>query len=343
MAKSRAATSYDVARDAGVSQATVSAVLTGRQGSIRVSEATRQRVLAAARALHYSPNTLAQALRRQRSGIIGFVPPPAPASRAEPPLPIMHLLGLHVARAAVRRGYHVLEASPETATTRGGEELVEFLFSRRVDGMIFDRPHSPDDVQCFLDRGVPVVQLLRPRLSVATITVTVDPEPGITAAIEHLAALGHRRIAVLGKSLRHPVDQARLDCFRAALARQELALPEEYVQLGRTYGTSEGYALTRALLALPVRPTALFAASEGLALGALRALYAAGVRVPDAMSLISYDDTFAAYLYPPVTSVAQPVEEVAERAVALILERLDSPDGVATEPARVSAYPSDVP
>lgn len=332
MARGRAATSADVARLAGVSQPTVSVVLNGARGNNRVSEATRRRVLAAAATLDYSPNSLAQALRRQRSGAIGFVPAPLSEAGPGPPLPIMHLLGFHVARAARSRGYHILEASAETAATRGSGELVEFLLSRRVDGVIYDRPRGADEVRPFVDRGVPVVQLLRPQRTVPTATVTVDPAPGIDAAVAHLVAHGHRRIACLASRGPHPANRARLDCFRAALARAGLALPDDYVRspaLAGGYDPADGLALTRALLALPARPTAIFAAQEGLALGALRALYRARVHVPDDLSLISYDDTFAAHVTPPLTSVAQPAEAIAEQAIELIAAQLDDPDGAA--------------
>lgn len=335
MTKSRPATSYDVAARAGVSQATVSAVLNGRQGAIRVSEATRQRVLAAAAALHYSPNSLARAFRQQRSGIIGFVPRLEYGPSGEPSLPVMYLLGHHIARVAITHRYHVLEASAESKDMRSGEGLVEFMLNRRVDGVIFDRPHSADEVRHFVDRGVPVVQLVRPQGAVPTATVTVDAAPGIDAAVDHLVEQGHRRIALLGHHSPHPAIRSRLDAFNAALARHRLAPPDGYLQLRGISSIEQGAIATWQLLALAARPTAIVADTEGLALGALRALYRARVRVPEELSLIGYDDTFAVHLYPPLTSIAQPFEEIAERAVALVLEQLRRTDATAAEPAHV--------
>lgn len=334
MTKTRPITSYDVAAQAGVSQATVSVVLSGRQSSIRVSEATRQRVLAAAAALHYSPNSLAQAFRRQRSGIIGFVPRLERVT-PEQSLPVMYLLGHHIARTAIAHRYHVLEAGAESEGMRTGEDSVAFMLSRRVDGVIFDRPYGADAVRHFVSRDVPVVQLIRPQTAVPTATITVDAAPGIDAALDHLVTQGHRRIAHIGHDNPHPAVRSRLDAFHAALARHRLAIPPGYIQLRAVSSIEDGVISSRHLLALPVPPTAIIATAEALAFGALRALYEARVHVPEEMSVIGYDDAFSVHLYPPLTSVAQPFREIAERSVGLILEQLNGGSGDAAEPTHV--------
>lgn len=160
--------------------------------------------------------------------------------------------------------------------------------------------------------------------------------PGIDAAIDHLVEQGHRRIALLGHSNPHPAIRNRLAAFNAATARHRLAVPDDYIQLRDSSAVAHGDDATRQLLALPARPTAIVAATEGLALGALRALYEAQVRVPADMSLVSYDDAFAVHLYPPLTSVAQPFQELAERAVALILEQLGRPDDATAVPTQIA-------
>jgi LacI family transcriptional regulator len=285
MVRLRAATSTDVARQAGVSQATVSVVLNGARSSIRVSDATRRRVLDAATALGYAPHPAARALRRRSSGIIGYLPRRARGLPFEHP--IHYLLTIHATRAALDRGYQLLDAGAETDTLRDNDELLAFLINRRVDGVILDNPQTAGEVRRILDHGLPVVQLLRPQ-PLATPTITVDAAPGIAAAIDHLVGLGHRAIAFLGKGGPQPVDRARLDAFAAATARHGLAIPDDYIRLiTDDYSLEYGRALTRDLLALPARPTAIFAASDSLALGAAHALYEAKVRVPTALSLVS--------------------------------------------------------
>lgn len=328
-------TSSDVARVAGVSRATVSVVLNGTQGNMRVSEATRQKVLTAVADLGYSPHPVAQALRRQQSRLIGFVPR---SFRTRPFVqPIPYQLSIHIAQAATEVNYHVIEINAKNYASRSDDDLVRFLLSRRINGVVFDTPDTAQEVQRVIDSyhgglAFPTIQLMRPQFAATTPTITIDARPGINAAIEHLITLGHRRVAFIGHSGMHPVDRVRRDYFVSALARHGISCPAEYLQLGPDYSIEEGYAFTRTLLALPDRPTAIFVASDSQALGALRALYEADVRVPEAISLISYDDTFAGHLYPPLTSVTQPIEEVAACAVSLLVERIDSPDGGAQCP-----------
>ncbi|HEY8291649.1 MAG TPA: LacI family DNA-binding transcriptional regulator [Thermomicrobiales bacterium] len=329
----RSVTSKDVGRHAGVSQATVSAVLNGARSNIRVSEATRQRVIAAAAELGYTPHLAAQALRRQRSGVIGFVPRFFRQTPYERPIP--YLLSVHIARAAMLRGYHVIEVNAESDRARTGDELITFLLGQRVDGVIFDAPGSVEEVRRFVDRGVPVVQLLRPQPVAEASTITVDAATGIDRAVDHLVGLGHRAIAFIGTSRTDPVDRSRLAAFRAALGRHAIPILDGFLQLEATRAVEAGYQATQALLARAERPTALLIMGDSLALGALRVLYERQVRVPDGMSIVSYDDAFAAFLYPPLTSVAQPVQEVAEQAIAVLAERLAAAEGTADTPAHL--------
>lgn len=296
MARPRPVTSNDVAREAGVSRATVSIVLNDAAGNIRVSEGTRKRVLAAAAPLGYSLHPLAQALRRQRSDTLGFVPRFSRTSPYEHPVP--YLLGVQIAQAAMRHGFHIVEASAETTASRTSDELARFLLDRRVDGVILDSPETADEVARFAARGLPIVQRIRPQRAIASATITVDAAPGIAAAIEHLVALGHRRIGFLGHGGEHPIDRSRREAFAAALARHDRTSQSAWIKLVRDYSIAESREATLALLAASTRPTALFAAGDNLALGVLQALYERRLRVPDDLSLIRYDDIFAPHAIP---------------------------------------------
>lgn len=321
MVRRRVPTSHDVARLAGVSRGTVSAVLNGTRSPIRTSEETRQRVLTAATELSYSPHPIAQALRRQRSRIIGFVPRRERRTPYEEP--VSYLLGINLRHAAMRHGYHLIEANAVLARSHGSEELARFLLSQRVEGVVLEAPDNAEAVQHFAEHGLPIVQLLRPQIAAPTSTVTVDPAPGITAAVDHLVYLGHQAIAFIGSGAQHPIDRARLDSFMTALARYQLGCHTGHVRCGQAYSIEEGRALAQALLKIQERPTAILVAGDNLVLGTLQTLYEAGVRVPDQMSLVSYDDTFAGHLPPPLTSVAQPLEAVCEHAMLLIANLLD--------------------
>lgn len=321
MSSGRATTSADVAKQAGVSRATVSVVLNGTHSNIRVSDETRSRVLAAAAELDYTPHPAAQALRRQRSGTIGFVPRAFVGVPFEQPIP--YLLGLFIARAALRRDLRILEIPAEGEASRGTDELVRFLLGRRVDGVILHAPSTVHEVRRVVDRGLPVVQLLRPQFDARTPAITVDPVPGIDAAVAHLIAQGHRRIAFIGSAAAHPVDRTRVERFRTALAAHGIVPHDGLMCLVDDLSIAAGHASTQALLALEERPTAIFAAADSSAIGALQALHEARLRVPDDISLISYDDAFAPYLCPPLTAVAQPLERVAEEALGLLVEGFD--------------------
>lgn len=318
---SRVPTANDVASRAGVSRSTVSVVLSGHEGTIRVSEATRRRVLAVAAELGYAPHPIAQALRRQRSNIIGFVSRSTSHGPFDESVP--YILNIEIARAAARRGYYIVEAGSEPAHVASDAALAGFLRAHHVDGVIFDSPATSEAVAESRDSGLPVVQLMRPRLDVDTPAVTVEPSRGVTAAVDHLVDLGHRRIAFIGSPLPHPVHTGRLEAFRAAMARRGIDLPADYVHLEDEPSISVGLRLAEKLLRLRDRPTAILAAGDNLALGVLRALYHAGVHVPGEISVVSYDDTLAGYVYPPLTSVAQPLRDVAERALDLLIAEID--------------------
>ncbi len=328
MTKRRAVTSAEIAQEAGVSRATVSAVLNEATGNIRISPETRRRVLAVASKFHYVPNPAARALRSNRSGAIAFV------SRTMHQTafghPVSYQLNLHSAQAAARVGAHVIEISPETTGAVPGEvsgDIFGFLLSRRPDGVIFDAPTRPDDVAKVLESGIPVVQLLRPHLGVPTATVTVDATRGVHEAIDHLVGLGHRAILYLGSADTHRANRSRLDAFHAALQRHGIVLPESAVALGPDYTLEGSIALARAALRREPSPTAIFAGGDIFAVGALHALHELRVRVPDAISLVSYDDVYAPLLYPPITSVAQPLRDVAQRAIDVLMRQIEHTAG----------------
>jgi DNA-binding LacI/PurR family transcriptional regulator len=332
MESARRPTSADVARMAGVSRATVSAVLNGRHGNIRVSDATRQRVLAMATTLAYVPHATAQALRRQQSGVLGFIPRAGRGSPIASPGP--YHLSLAIARAAQEQGYHVLEASTEAPAGDIARTAGDFLIARHVDGIIVQTPDTAAEVEHLVQFGVPVIQVLHPQAVAGAASVTVTVAPGITAVIEHLLALGHRRLAFLGqRGLR---SDERLAACQTVLAEHGHTIPPAAIALAERFTMEAGRRLTLALLERGTRPTALFAASDTLAAGALHALHEVRFRVPDDLSLVSYDDLLAPVLCPPLTSVRTPLTLVAEQAVTLLVARLRGSADAAVWPAQLT-------
>lgn len=314
----RRPTSADVAKRSGVSRSVVSVVLNGSSTNTRVSEATRQHVIAVAQELKYRPNRTAQALRGRRSGVIGFIPRSDRESAVEDTVPF--IMSVELSRAAVRCGLHVIEASAETEAFRQGPDLVNFLLDWHVDGVIVDVPRSEQEVRRLIDAGLTVVQIFRPIPGVETPRITVDPRPGMDAAVSHLRSLGHERITFVGRQGSELVDVARRDAFGEAMHRHGLTLGASSVRLSPNYRTADGIAQMRELLALPPedRPSAVVFGGDPAAIGGLQVLHHARIRVPDELSVISFDDAVAAYTVPPLTSICQPFSEVANLALDLL-------------------------
>ncbi len=330
--KGNRATSSDVAKKAGVSRAAVSVVLNGAKANVRVSEQTRLRILAAAAELEYSPNPVAQSLRRQRSGTIAYVFRSLSDSLLERSVP--YQLGRHIMSNAVSRGYQVIEINSSEQPSTRSEETLKLLLDRRVDGVVIGWPKSDSEVRSLVDHGILVVQVMKPQPADGSSTITVDPSQGIGAAVDHLVALGHERIAYLGNSDPHPVEDARLQCFENALKKYAIQIRKGYVTLGDC-SMRQSQAQAHALLATTPEPPSALITVDSSVLGALRALYEADLRVPEDVSVICTDDLLASHLYPPLTSVVQPLEEVAERAMSLIEEQVLDPGGPDKWPSHI--------
>lgn len=318
--RKRAVTANDIAMRANVSRTAVSVVLNGARSNVRVSDATRQRIEEIADTLGYSPNRAAQALRRRRSGVIGFVPMVIERSRTPLDLPVQYLLGTYLARTALNQRLHIVEATMTTPAC----DLTQLLLNLGVDGAIFHSPKSAREVQSVVELGIPVVQLMRPQYEAETFTITVDPEPGITAGVNYLIELGHRRIAFIGANSVHPNDAVRMATFVDALREQGIHSPPEYLKASGEYSIENGCSAAYELMSSEEQPTAILAAGDSLALGVLHALYQLHLRVPEDVSLISYDDAFVRDFYPALTSISQPYELVAEQAISVIAQASSS-------------------
>ncbi|MCC6729133.1 MAG: LacI family DNA-binding transcriptional regulator [Chthonomonadales bacterium] len=318
-----AATLRDVARLAGTSVAAVSAVVSGSvAGNIRVSSATRARILAAAAELSYTPNLLARSLVTRKTGVLGLVFPYSSAFVDRNPFCTQVMAG--VFEEVVRQKYNLM------LHTAAGDDWnasdARTLIDPRVDGLllVLPAPHSPVVAHC-LRKRFPCVSILYAAESEQVCTVNAEDERGGRMATEHLLALGHRRLAHLcgvpGVASAEPRRRGYLAACAAA------RLPErDALVLPAGFDWHDGYRATLELLALPAgrRPSALFAANDLCAEGALRALREAGVRVPDDMAVVGYDNTwFAAMTQPALTSVAMPIQDMAVRATRILIETIE--------------------
>ena len=323
----------DVAVLAGVSTATVSRVL---HGNGYVSAHSRERVEKALRDSGYRLNAVAQELRRQRTITIGLI------LHGELSHPFVGEVVIGAEQAAAEHGFNVLLFNAQGNPDRE-RECVETLLERRVDGIIFTTAVLGKNVALALDAGVRAVEIER-RLCDAASAVVVDNHAATTEAMRHLIGLGHRRIGFLGEPFPDGGEEAddiprqRFAAYRDALADCGQPLDESLIvrgpyprERGGWGGLDAGTACMRRLLAQAHDMTAVFAVSDLVAAGAMQALYAVGIKVPEQMSVVSFDDTFARYLAPPLTTIRQPMFDMGYRAASLAISLIaaQAPDGPA--------------
>ncbi|MCZ4123994.1 LacI family DNA-binding transcriptional regulator [Streptomyces sp. H39-S7] len=318
----------ELALHSGVSTATVSRALNDRA---EVSEATRDRIRRLASELGYAPNEPARTLVRRRSDTIGLV-----WDTGYETLGFQHpfLQGLlsSVRNALSEADYHLMlltTSGPDDADTT----YLQAVRRHNLEGVVvLGTPADNRALRALAASDVPCsgidVALSGPR----TVRVTSDNAAGAATAVEHLYAQGHRRIATVTGPLYLPPAAERLAGFRQACARLGLAVPPEYVVTGDFFLNS-GEDAVRTLLAAERPPTAVFAAGDQMAIGALHAAAAAGLSVPDDLAIVGFDDIDAASLVrPALTTVAQDRRALGSAAVKALRGLLDADPAEAAEP-----------
>ncbi|MBO9123807.1 MULTISPECIES: LacI family DNA-binding transcriptional regulator [unclassified Rhizobium] len=320
-------TLIEVAKMAGVSTATVNRVL---KSNGYVSDEARRKVEEVVRLTSYQPNIVARGLRTSRSYTIGFIV----SSITVNPFFVNVARGFEA--AALREGYSTIIVNHGGDAEREANAVHSFR-QRQVDAIVFNHASGPEAVQLALAANIPVVEIERATTSDAPF-VRVDNYVGARDAMRHLIALGHSRIAFLGgdPALFWPdpgrgrsVEDDRLAAYTDALTEARLPVDPAMIKLGRynneppLASSAEGYEHGRRLLLLPQRPTAIFATCDILAAGVLQSLYEAGLSVPRDVSVVGFDDTLAANLTPPLTTVAQPMTELGEAGFALALAGIE--------------------
>jgi DNA-binding LacI/PurR family transcriptional regulator len=302
-------TTHDVAAKAGVSQATVSLVLSGNPRA-RIADTTRARVLRVAKQLGYRPNLLARGLAQQRSYAVGVVVPDLSN-------PFFTDVVSGVERVAAEEGYAVLLCDTREISAA---KHVETLRARLIDGLIIDAMGGTSLPEGVLDE-----------LNVVLVDEPSDRWPGVASdahaagrlAAEHLLELGHRGIGFLGPATDVHGFRQRERGFVQALRAAGVGLPSEWLR--RVPGTvAGGQTAVRALLSRPERPTGLFCANDLIALGALKACLSAGVEVPRRISIVGCDDIeMARVVTPELTTIAVPARELGARAARLLLRAVE--------------------
>lgn len=309
-------TMRDVAKATGVSQSTVSRVLSGAPTVVPIAPETRERVVAAARRLGYRPNPLARGLRGARTMLLGVIV-------REITDPFFAGAVDAVSNEASRRGYNVVLGTAH-AQAEEAIALWTILEARHCDAIVLlgdmrDQPRVIDDLR---NAQVPVVALWEGSRPTGIASVSVDNAVGITAVMDHLSGLGHRRIAFVGGRRLGDIAE-REAAYVESVSRSGEPLRQDYIRTTENSPTG-GREELRVLLGLSDPPTAVVFATDVLAIGGLHEAHVQGVQVPTDLSIAGFDDiTLAAYTVPALTTVHMPVSEMVASGVAMVIDHRD--------------------
>ncbi len=322
----------DVAREAGVSKTAVSFAFNQPD---RLAPQTAARIREVADHLGYRPHPVARMLSQRHTTMLGVLTPQALSVTFSNPF--FGAFNEGVALAAEEAGYGLCFISPLHGSLALG------MGRASVDGVVAiglsDRHHEVEQIR---RAGVPIV-LVDSNALPEHGSVVVDDLGGAIAAAEHLLGLGHRDVAVFGVEPPVPgelgedgVTARRLQGYRQAFAGAGLAIPDERVIMGPAT-VDGGIAALEAILEAPVtRPTAILAMSDAMAIGAISAARRHGLRVPDDLSVVGFDDIdLASHTDPPLTTVHQPIRQTGEEAVRLLRSVIERPDGTPPDQRRL--------
>ncbi|MBN1966986.1 MAG: LacI family DNA-binding transcriptional regulator [Anaerolineae bacterium] len=307
-----------VADRAGVSRTTVSLVLNDVP-HVNIPQETRDRVLQAAQELEYARDYAALSLATGRSHTVAFI-----LHQSADVLAVNLFVGrvlTGVARVLSQADYHLLFYALPPAAPAGA--YARLIRSQRVDGLLISGPTIEDpELETLHDEGVPIVMQGTPGITDLP-CVDVDNVASARMAVEHLIALGHQRIAHISNApLTYTASRDRLAGYRIALAEAGLPVDPALISYG-SFTDDSGYAAMTDLLARPERPTAVFVASDVVALGAIQAIREHGLRIPDDISVIGFDDIpFMSYIEPGLTTIHLPAIELGYQAGQIMLRLL---------------------
>lgn len=300
-------TIQDVARAAGVSTATVSRVLNGRD----VNPEMAARVIATVKKLGYRPNGVARNLRRRTASVWGLI-----VSDVESTYFTTLVRGVEA--VARENGYSVVvcnsgdDADQEAA-------YIEVALAEQMAGVILSPARPDSDIAELTDRGIPVVTIDRQLAARTMSSVVVDNVAAAHGATSHLLDSGYRRVACVTGPQHISTAVERLEGYRNALRDRGIPLDPQ-LEVIENYREDGGHRAVDALMSLPSRPDALLMTNGLLTVGGLRALHELGCSIPDEIGIVGFDDSpWAQVTQPPLTTVAQPTDELGRAAAELLL------------------------
>ncbi|TWI67745.1 LacI family transcriptional regulator [Pseudoduganella lurida] len=318
----------EVAQIAGVSPITASRAI---RGVGYVSEAARARIMAAASQLNYTPDMLARRMRGDRSNLIGmFVNNYGSV--------VLHEITRAISAEARARGYDILLFNAERFDSPARAGTSDML-GKLCDGLLLVMPNTADGFLDVIGEGrVPCVLVHFDGREVAAPVVALQNRKGAEAAVTHLLDLGHRRIGFIGGTSHTGQSGERERGYRDALRNAGVSVDPALIAEG-AFAQASGNAAAQKLLALDPPPTAIFAANDEMAFGVIDAIHSRGLKVPGDVSVIGFDDIpLASHVFPPLTTMRQPMAELAARAVGDVVAMIQ---GEAV-PAVKTAFPMEL-
>ena len=314
------ATLKDIAKRTGFSVSTVSRVLHDASKKYKISDGTARQVKKTAEELGYRANTLARGLRLQQTNEIGIVVPDISN-------PFFSALIKSFATELRRGGYNfIVYESDENITLERAS--IKSLLEKRVDGIIIASVgQDSSHLRKLSETGIPLVTVDRCFDSLDADSVSVDNVKGALLAVNHLINEGHNRIAFIQGLPGTYANTARLQGYKLALEQAGILIDDRLI-VGNDFRSMNGYLETKLLLKMTNPPSALFTAGDLIALGALEACREHGSRIPNDISLVTFDDpVFTSYLSPALTAIEQPITKMAEMAAAMLYRRIRIPSG----------------
>jgi len=316
MTKSAVSSLKDLALKLGISVTTVSRVLNGKARQFRISKETEKKVREAAKAMHYLPNQFARGLKLDKSDTIGVIVPDISN-------PFFAEIVKNIERESKNRGYAVFIGDSNDNTDQE-IALVDHFTSRKVDGLII----APVGISCkhlknTFKSGMPLVVIDRSFSDVDFPVVTSDNYQGAYDATNELLKNGHKNIALIQGLGNSQPNTDRVMGFVDAMKKWDI--PQDSLTIvGNSFSIENGFTQATKLLNSANPPTAIFALSNLIALGALKAVFDLGLSVPENVSLVSFDEqAYSAFLNTPMTTIEQNKEEMGLKAVDLLLTQIE--------------------
>lgn len=305
----------DIAKKAGFSISTVSRVLNGKAEQYRISKKSQIKIRETAKRLNYVPNQFAASLKSGKSNTIALIIPSLSN-------PFFASIASEINAEIRNRGYITIIGDSDENSEIENEELLQ-MQSRNIEGLVI-APSSQDykNIKRLHDQGLPVVCIDRYFEDLDIPYVSTDNYRGAYMATQHLLEHGHTRIACIQGVEESTPNRLRIQGYKDAMVNARV---KDYSISGNDFSVQNGYKETKLLLQQKHRPTAIFALSNTIAMGSMKALKEEGLSIPDDMSIITFDDhPYLDYLATPLTCIAQPTREICRIAVKHLFFMLDN-------------------